>query len=357
MTFVILLAGGSGERFWPKSRMTRPKQFLAVGGKETLLAQSLRRLSQYPRRHIRIVAPQEQIVLFKKCGLLPKDLFLWEPLPRNTAAAVALAANELARLESEATLVILPCDAWVRDTKRFLATLKQAEELAKVFDGIVLIGAHPTYPATGFGYIGHARRGERRGKVKAYRVERFVEKPALRTAQRLLREGSVLWNAGIFVARIPVLLEAFRVHMPLLDRGFRRAAKAKNPAERKKALSEFYRTLPSISFDHGILEHMKSLLVVPGRFGWQDLGSWRSLEQMAPAGRGGNLLFGDAYAAEGKENIFVSEAGHLLAGIGVSGLIVVHTSDATLLCPKERAEDVKRLVRSLKTKKAFSRYL
>ena len=344
MTFVVFLAGGWGERFWPMSRIHYPKQFLAIDGKESLIEKSVRRFAHFVSpQFIRIVALSEQKKIFRKEYPALAHRVLWEPFGRNTAAAIALAAFEIGKKDPEATLVVLPCDPWIQNEKIFLATVRTAVSVAKNFDGIVTIGIPPTYPATGYGYIRYAK-----GKRKAYDVVRFIEKPRLEKAKRLLRGGSVLWNSGIFVFRIPVFMQLLRTHLPILYRGFQ-----------EKSLSHLYRKLQSkgfdTSFDRGILEKTKRVKVIPGRFGWRDLGSWRSLEVAFPL-RDGNILVGDAFVERGKENIFISKKGHLLAGIAVSGLVAVHTDEVTLICPKGRAEEVKELVNALRKRNAFSRY-
>ncbi|MBI4436775.1 MAG: mannose-1-phosphate guanylyltransferase [Candidatus Omnitrophica bacterium] len=355
MTYGILLAGGSGERFWPKSRKIYPKQFLTIGGKESLIERTIRRISKrIPRKNLRIVTLKEQGRAFRKlCPSLKEGQLFLEPFGRNTAASVALAAFEIRREDPDAVLIVLPCDQWIRDERKFLESLREVEKVAKGFEGIVTLGVPPTYPATGFGYLCHATRAERYGKGKAYPIERFVEKPNLKRAKRLLRQGSVLWSIGLFAFRIPVLLRELQTHMPHLYKGFLRIEALKDRQKRAKALRGVYQSLRPISFDYGILEHVRNLSVVAGRFGWRDLGSWRSLEALYPS-KNGNLLLGDAYAEDGKGNIFISEKGHLLAGIGVSDMIAVHTGDATLICPKGRAEEVKILLTSLARQKNFS---
>lgn len=360
MTFGVILAGGVGERFWPKSRTRHPKQFLAITEKRTLLEKSLHRLSGVvsPKR-IRIVAPLEQRSPFRTYSSL-KERMIWEPFGRNTAPAVALAAFEIKQEDPGAVLVVLPCDQWIQEEKKFLSVLRKGVEVAEIFEGIVTIGVRPTYPATGFGYIAHARRPEKYGKGKAYPVSRFIEKPNLKSAKRLFRKKSILWNTGIFIFQIPVFLSALRRHLPMLHEGLLKWEKAKGRVNKGRVLSALYRKFRPLSLDYGILEHEKNICVLPGNFGWGDLGSWCSISWhslgTSLSSQDKNVLIGDAYVADGKDNLFVSEKGHLLAGIGVSDVVLVHTADATLLCPKERAEDVKRLVSLLKKNKAFSRY-
>ncbi len=355
MTYVVILAGGWGERFWPKSRLRYPKQFLSLDGKGSLLQKSINRFRPWvnPGR-IRIVALKEQEGIFRKKYPSLRNRVYYEPFGRNTAAAAALAAFEIQRENPTATLVVLPCDQWVDDERAFRRSIREAVGAAERFDGVVTVGIPPEYPATGFGYI--CRKGALKsfGRGKAYRVGRFLEKPALNRAKQLLRHGSVYWNAGIFVFRIPAFMDLLKRHLPVLYHGFRNVHGAKDR-------TLFYRWLLArgfdTSFDVGILERTKKILVVPARFKWRDLGSWRAVEVVRPSSRGKNILAGAAYVEEGRENIFLSERGHLLAGIGISGLVAVHTKDATLIVPKERAEDVKRLTQLLRKQKAFRRYL
>jgi len=346
----VLLAGGTGERFWPRSRIRRPKQFLTLNGKRSLIEESMRRIRGLSK-NLFLVAPEAQRKAFQRHTPSLQKRVLYEPFARNTASAIALAVSEIEKKDPNGTVMVLPCDSWIDDERSCSRVLQQALQVAEASESIVTIGVPPTYPATGYGYLQYQPRPVRVGRDRAYRVRRFIEKPGLPQAVRLLHAKAVLWNIGIFVFRIPVLKEALKKHLPALYRGF-----FQKPI-RGKSLRAFYRKLRPISFDRGILEQFKDIAVLRGNFGWSDLGTWNCFEKIHTAFQGKNVLVGDVCIVEGKNNIFVSEKGHLLAGVGISDLVMVHTEDATLVCPRARVEEVKKLVGRLKREKQFSRYL
>jgi mannose-1-phosphate guanylyltransferase len=364
--FVAILAGGGGTRLWPASRRRRPKQLLRLGGAESLLAAAARRAQhRFGLDHILVVtaADQESQIRDEIPGL-PRDNVVVEPEPRNTAAAVGLAAVVAARRGGlEARLAVLPADAHIGDEAAFDAAVGLALDHAQ--EAIVTIGLRPTHPETGFGYIrtgevvatirdsGHAASpppadGSPPVSRTVRRVAAFVEKPDRARAEAYLRSGDYLWNSGMFFLTAGRMLEEARRHLPDLGRaldGFLAAP------DFVGAVREGYARVPAISIDHGIMERAEGLRVVPADLGWNDVGSWSALPSIRPTDAAGNVLIGEGFVSETRGSVVVSEPGAPFLGVvGVENLVVVATSDAVLVIPKDRAQDVKTIVEAIKAR-------
>jgi len=352
-TFAVVLAGGSGTRFWPASRRDHPKQLLALGPKDdtSLIAATVRRLGG--------ICPPERILISTGARLLestrqalpelPRDAFLGEPVARNTAPCIAWATQCVARRDPEATLMVLPSDHHIGDEEAFRATLERAIGSAET-GPITTIGIQPTRPETGYGYIEAADSvGE-----GVLRVERFVEKPDRTRAERFMRSGRHFWNSGMFFFRAQGMLSAIERHLPELHRGLtalERAAAEGADAERAEIL-RFFETAPAVSIDYGVMEKEASLNVVPASFGWSDLGSWHSAWELAQRDPHDNALDPSCLALESSGNLVMDlrtdTARRVIAAVGVEGLCVVATDDALLVIPRERAQDVRLVVDALR---------
>lgn len=338
MQHAVILAGGSGVRFWPLSRPHRPKQFLPLGGSVSLLRATFLRLKPLipaertwvvtSRLHARAVA--------RELPELPRGRILAEPLARNTAAAIQWAALEVGKTDPEANLLVVPADAWVPAAAAYRSTLRKALRLAAKEDRLVLVGVRPTRPEAGYGYI---EPGDRLGRGPGRVVRRFVEKPSASRARQFVSRG-YLWNCGIFAWRSAVFQEAVQAHQPRLARALAPLAKGRATREDRERA---YRRAPSISVDHGVLEHAGNLAVVPASFRWDDLGSWRALERL---GDRGGFRQGRIVSRESPGLIAWAEGGEV-AVLGVPDVVVVHTPDATLVVAKDRAQEVRELVEEL----------
>jgi mannose-1-phosphate guanylyltransferase len=324
---------------WPASRRARPKQLLRLlGGGETLLAATYRRARRVADQALIVTAADQAEAVAGELG--PSAEILAEPVGRNTAAAVALAAAHLAGRDPDAVMAILPSDHHIADDDGFAAAAARALGLAER-GALVLIGIRPRSPETGFGYI--ELGDELAGGARA--VRRFVEKPGRAAAEEMVAGGAHVWNAGIFFARADRLLADVARHLPDTFRGVDAIRRA--PGDDRVA-AEVYPHLPSISIDHGLLERLSDLVCIPAEFGWNDVGSWSALADIAPAGPDGNVAVGQVVAVGGaRGNIAVSDPGRLVALIGVDDLVVIQAGDAVLVVPRSRAQEVREVVAAL----------
>jgi mannose-1-phosphate guanylyltransferase len=332
------MAGGSGTRFWPRSRRRLPKQLLPVLGRQSLLQATVARLrGLIPPSRVLVVTHREHAsAVRRQLPMLPRANLLTEPVGRNTAPCLALAALEIARRDPDALFVSLPADHAIGDSRAFRAVLGEAFAWAPRATAVT-IGLRPTAPETGYGYL---RLGARVGG-RARRVQAFIEKPSATRARRFLASGRYLWNAGIFVWEVATVLALLERHLPRVIRPLRAAIRAA-PSRRATALARAYARLPAVSIDYGIMEKARDVLVVPGRFGWSDVGNWAALATLA-RGRPGRAPVVPVDAS----GYVVFGSDRLIALVGVRDLIVVDTADALLICDRRHAQDVRRVVREL----------
>lgn len=346
--FGVVMAGGGGTRFWPLSRGETPKQLLNLSGKDVMVNETIARLTRVAAAEdVYIVTNRTQAEKMASvtAGRIPPANILREPAARNTAACIGYAAMRLKTLCGDGVMIVTPSDAYIRDEAEYARILQTAVSAAEGEDALVTVGITPTFPATGYGYIHFEREG---GAVK--KVRKFVEKPDLATAERYVKSGEYVWNSGVFVWKASVILEKFRTLLPELYAGLEKIAAAIGTPREGDVLNEVYPDLPSVSVDYGIMERSGDILVVPGEFGWNDVGSWDMMNVLHPEDENGNIALGDALLVDSK-NTTVYSGGRLVAVVGAEGLVVVETPDAVMVCPKERAQDVKQLVDALKERK------
>jgi len=345
--YAVILAGGRGERFWPLSTARRPKQLLALVGGRPLLAQTVERLAGLvpPERVLVITNAEHAGITRELVPELPPENVVGEPVGRDTAAAVALAAAVVRARDPGAVFAILPADHVIGEPTRFRATLDAAFDAARREDALIVIGIPPAAPLPSFGYI---EAGDPVSEVRGrslHAVRRFVEKPDVETARRYLAAGRFYWNAGMFVWSLASLESALARHAPRYAALAARLAAAQGPGF-DDALRDAYADLEKKSIDYALMEKAENIRMVPADFPWDDVGTWTALRNHFPADPAGNVAVGDLAALESGGNTVYSP-GRLTALIGVSDLIVVHTERATLICPRDRADQVKRIVQQL----------
>jgi len=347
--FALILAGGGGTRLWPASRRRRPKQLLTLGGGESLVAAAARRAIAVvgASRTLVITAADQEAQIRAALPELPADNVIAEPQPRNTAAAVGLGAAAVARRAgADAVMAVLPADPYIGDEPAFDRLVRAAIEEARA--AIVTIGITPTHAETGFGYIrlGARRPGAAGASVAVHDVGAFVEKPDRATAERYLAAGDYLWNSGMFFLTAGRLLEEARRHMPALGAALDAAIAA---PDFDAKVREVYPGVPATSIDYGIMEKASGIRVIPGAFGWNDVGSWAALPTIRPLDGRGNVVVGDATVIDSDGSVVMAEPGAPFVGVvGVRDVVVVVTADAVLVIPKDRAQDVRLIVDAAK---------
>ena len=344
--YVLILAGGSGERFWPLSRKSKPKQLLSLFSDETLLEATIRRLEG--------LVPEEQILILTNadqessvralCPSLPPENIIAETAKRDTAAAIALGTGWIARRSPDATMIVLPADHVIRDTAGFQRTLRVAVAAAEETGELVTIGIKPTWPCPGFGYIEQGGRVQLKDgpeEPAVYDVVRFREKPNAELAESFLAQGHFRWNAGMFIWTVHSILGAFNRYAPELGEFISRLHGGDDLAG---LLREAFPTLPKISIDYAIMEKAGRVLVVESAFDWDDVGGWTAVAKYLTSDAHGNQGNCTLKTLESGNNIVFSKSARTIALLGVNDLIVVETPDALLVCNRHEAEKIKQLV-------------
>jgi mannose-1-phosphate guanylyltransferase len=346
--YALILAGGSGERFWPLSRRNRPKQLLRLVSDRTLLEETIARLDGLvpPERILILTNVEQEKSVRDLLKHFPKENIVAEPVKRDTAAAVALGAGWIAARDHAATMLVLPADHVIADREAFQETMKTAAAAAQETGALVTIGIKPTWACPGFGYIeqGDAVRLRSGSKIAVHRVVRFREKPNVDLAESFLRKGNFRWNAGMFVWSVPTVLSEFNRHAPELADFI---SQVRSPKNLDKLLRERFSSLPRISFDYAIMEKADRVLVVEASFDWDDVGSWQAVARYFKKDAHGNAANLALTALDSNDNIIFNDGDTAIALLGVRNLIVVRTADAILICHRHEAERIKNLVANL----------
>jgi len=350
MMHAIIMGGGQGTRFWPKSTSKKPKQFLALDGKDSMLRTTVDRLTPLiPKKNIFFIGNKNHLSLVSSVlSDLPSENIISEPIGRNTAPCLGLASIYLRKRDPNATAVAVPSDHIITKNKKFLSIVKKSLALASKEEVFVTIGIPPNLPHTGFGYIQKSR--ELKGYSGFYNVKRFVEKPNFATAKKYLASGNYYWNSGMFIFSVNTMLKAIAECLPLMYSLLMRIEAAIGSKSEKRVLHDLFPEIQSISIDYGIMEKVKNVVITEGAIGWSDVGSWAALETVKKKDKCNNIITGNVLHVDSSGNI-VEGGESLIALLDVHNMIIVQTDDATLIAPKESSEKVKVIVDNLLKKK------
>lgn len=343
----LIMAGGRGERFWPKSRKNMPKQFLSLtdDGK-TMIQLTVERISSVVDMEDIYIATNKDYKELVRSQLpgIPEENILCEPVGRNTAPCIGLGAVHMAKKYDDAIMLVLPSDHLIKFNKMFLSVLKDSCDVAEKDRNLVTIGITPAYAETGYGYIkfdSHVMEG------RAYKVDRFVEKPSLEVAKEYLETEEYLWNSGMFVWKLSSILYNLERFMPETFAGLKRIQASIGTPEEEDVLRKEFAQFQSQSIDYGIMEKAENIYTVPGTFGWDDVGSWLAVERIRKSNEMGNVVSGNIITV-GTHNCIIQGEKKLIATVGLEDLIIVDTEDATLICAKDSTADIKKVLENLK---------
>ncbi|WP_242655998.1 mannose-1-phosphate guanylyltransferase [Desulfofundulus australicus] len=347
--YAVIMAGGAGERFWPLSRRDRPKQFLSLVGERTMLQLTFDRLAGLvPPENVLVVTGINYIeTVRQQLPEIPPENIVAEPCGRDTAAAVGLGALHVLRKDPRGIMAVLPADHYIAHVRRFQSVLQAGVSLAAGGQWLVTMGITPTRPDTGYGYICQGELLEYHEDIPVYRVERFTEKPGPEKARQFLAAGCYLWNSGMFIWRADLIYRLIEEHLPALAAGLAEIGRAMDRGSCQEVLSRVYPRLPKVSIDYGVMEKAPNVLVLPGNFGWDDVGSWPALERCRETEENGNVIEARGVFLETRNSI-IHAPGRLVATLGVENLVVVDDGECLLVCRKDRAQELKRLTAALK---------
>lgn len=349
-TTALIMAGGRGERFWPKSRKSLPKQFLSLTDDgRTMIQLTVDRISSLVDiKDVYIATNKNYLPLVQEqLPDVPKENIICEPVGRNTAPCIGLGAAHVQKKDGDALMIVLPSDHLIKNNELFAQTLKNALDVAQNGPNLVTIGITPNYPETGYGYI---KFDAQKKDGEAFSVERFVEKPDLEKAKEYLADGSYLWNSGMFVWKASTVLSCVKEFMPDLYSGLEKLQAAVGTDGYEKLLESVFPTLPSESIDYGVMEKAKSIYILPGDFGWDDVGSWLAVGRIKALDETNSAISGNVVAVNCEHNI-IQGGKKLIAAVGLKRLVVVDTDDAILICAKESAGDIKKVLQNLRDQK------
>ena len=349
MIHAVVMAGGAGTRFWPLSRMAIPKQLLSFGGDRSLIQQAIDRLdSLVPVDNISVITNQSLVSAIEdQLPALSSKSIIGEPAKRDTAPCIGLAAGLIAAEDPDATMIVMPSDHIIQPVEAFHEAVTKAHKLVEQDPSrLITFGITPDRPAESYGYI---QRGESVNS-DVFRVEQFKEKPVIDTAKQYLDEGGYYWNSGIFVWKARAILEALEQYQPDMILRINRIVQQRGEADFHDVIKREFTAIEGISIDYAVMEHHANVLVIEAPFEWDDIGSWQALSRLFPTDANNNTVVGKHVGIQTTNSIIQSSKDHLVATIGVSDLIIVHTEDATLVANKQEEESVRKLVRLLESK-------
>jgi mannose-1-phosphate guanylyltransferase len=358
MIHALIMAGGGGTRFWPRSRQKRPKQFLHLASDRTLLQQAFDRMeAMIPAEHCWIItAEMYSEETARQLPQLSADRIVGEPCGRDTAPCIGLGAALMARQDPDAVMLVMPADHVIEPVQEFRRAAQVAAQMAQENPtALVTFGIPPTFPATGYGYIQRGAQLTHRQGVSVFRVQGFREKPAPDLAEQFLQSGEYFWNSGIFVWKATTVLAALRERQPKIYTAVERIAEAWSTPQRQAVLAREYQGLERISIDYAVMEHARDVLVVQAPFHWDDVGSWLALERLHPQDADGNTVLGMHCGIKTKDCVIVADPEHLIATIGIENLLIIQDGNATLVADRKEEGTVKQIVELLR-KKGLEKY-
>ena len=346
----VIMAGGRGTRFWPRSRESKPKHLLDIISPKTIIQETVDRIKPLikPNNILIVTGKKHARELMRQLPEIPSENILIEPVGRNTAACIGLAAVYIQKKAKDDIMVVLPSDHSIGNAVRYRKVIAAAAKAARKGNALVTIGIEPASPHTGYGYLEGGASEEPVAGETLLRVKSFREKPNLKQAQTFLRNGNFYWNSGMFIWKTSAILNEIEKFLPDLYRGLTAIeASLGKPAE-AKTVSQIYKNLASVSIDYGVMEKATDVFVIPASFGWSDVGSWDALWEISAKDAGGNALTGPSQAIfESTENTLVYSPKKLVAMVGMKDVLVVETKDALLICKRGRSQDVKKIVDAL----------
>lgn len=361
MLHAVIMAGGAGTRFWPRSTEAQPKQFLNIFGDRTMLQDTVDRIEKLiPADRVWVITNQRYVDLVQEqLPDVPANNIVGEPIGRNTAPCVALAAALIQDRDPDATMVVLPADHLVGEAETFIEILKTAASKAADGDALVTIGIKPNRPETGYGYIEFDKTmSETHEQRQVNKVKQFREKPDLETAKEFIESGNFLWNSGMFIWKTSAIIDEFETHLPDIYKEIKKLEPAIGSEKQENAIYNFYHGCTSISIDYGIMEQAQNVFVVPGSFGWNDVGSWKAVYELKPKDEQGNVQLSNTVAlADASNNLIQSDSNKIIALVGVENLAVVETDNAILVCDLDNSQGVKKVVNKLRRDEDLKKYV
>jgi len=353
------MAGGGGTRFWPRSRVQRPKQFLALTGERTLLQMAQDRIEVLvpPGRTWVITGESYRALTGEQLATLPPERVIGEPCGRDTAPCIGLGAALIAAQDPDATMLVMPADHVIEPVQEFRRAVQVAELMVQEHpNALVTFGIPPTFASVGYGYIQRGPEVARRQGIGVRKVQCFREKPEADLAEQFVQSGEYSWNSGIFVWKATTLLAALREHKPALYEGVQRIARAWSTPQGPAILGEVFPTLEKISIDYAVMQKARDVLVVEAPFQWDDVGSWLALERMHPQDAGGNTVLAGHCGLNTKNCVLAADEGHLIATVGVENLLIIQDGNVTLVADRRDEASIKKLVELLR-QKGLEKYL
>ena len=352
--YAVIMAGGRGARFWPRSREKRPKHLLDILSDRTIIQETADRIKPLikPEKILVVTGRKHARELMRQLPEIPAANIIIEPVGRNTAACIGLAAIHIRKRVKDDVMVVLPSDHAIGDPQKYRAVISAAARKASQNNALITIGIKPAGPHTGFGYLEGGDSLERVGGEEVLRVKSIREKPDSALARKFLKSGNFYWNSGMFIWKASTILSEIEQHLPQLHAGLMTISDSLGTASESKTVSRVYMRQASISIDYGVMEKAKNVFVIPAEFGWSDVGSWDALWDISAKDENGNATTGKAGAIfEGTRDSLVYSPKKLVALVGMKDVIVVETKDALLICKRGQSQDVKKIVDALEAGK------